>query len=397
MVGFTSLPTAVGSNIIGEWIKLKDLSNLDCAYCNHSTRIAYLNYCQSAALKTEIIELKSLQLMKWFIYRHLKFQKLSTWLLKWQEVTDDLLSELLADTGSHIKTLRLLPFGQPLSKKRLNINKIIAEYCVNVVELDVVSGGMNDDEIAPVFNSLKHIQYLSVKENLITSKSFYILARNSSNLTSLRMFYLQVCDKALTALAANCPALHTLFINNCRHITGKGVSSLTQTTPYLTVLSLNVPNLTDTDIIAISSHCPQLHTIHIIRAGSVTDTAIQVIVSHCSQLRSVYIDNCSLISSGYCLFRNLHELLISTSTTLTDTMVVAIVANNPFLRHLALMNCSILTSASVLSILHGCSALEKLTVTNTNAVEESVGNRGLLGTLIREHYPNISTANINIV
>ena len=228
MVGFTSLPTAVGSNIIGEWIKLKDLSNLDCAYCNHSTRIAYLNYCQSATLKTEIIQLKSIQLMQWFIYRHLKFQKLSTWLFKWQEVTDDLLSELLADTGSHIKTLRLLPFVH-VSKKRLNINKLIAEYCVNIVELDVVSGGMNDDEIAPVFNSLKHIQYLSVKENLITSKSFYILARNSSNLTSLRMFYLQVCDKALTALAANCPALHTLFINNCRHITGKGVCSLTET------------------------------------------------------------------------------------------------------------------------------------------------------------------------
>ena len=209
-----------------------------------------------------------------------------------------------------------------------------------------------------------------------------------------------MCDGGITALAGKCPELEELFIAQCERITSKGLFALTKTTPGLTKLSVSMPDLTDTDMTTLAQHCPMLHTLLLTNIYLVTDIGIHAIVSHCSKLEKMCFTNCSAVSIGYSLFRNLKQLRIDISPTLTDTMVATIVQNNPILERLILSRCTQLTSASVLSILQGCSELHNLTVNNTPAGTDSsmTGQMSvLMSTLIKQQYPKISEAEITIV
>ena len=142
-----------------------------------------------------------------------------------------------------------------------------------------------------------------------------------------------------------------------------------------------------------------LHTIGI-DAMLITDVGIQAIVRYCTQLHTINVKNCVNISTGYSFFRNLHKLTIFNCPTLTDTMVATIVQNNPLLDCILLNGCPQLTAAAVVSILHGCSELNTLTVTNTtNTTPVSAGNIvccSLVSALIKEHYPKLTTLYIEL-
>ena len=395
MTGFSSLPTSLCAIIISEWIKLKDLVRLDSAYCNHSTRLPYLNSYQSGTLRTECIKLRSPKMMQWFISRSLKFRKLSTILLKWQEGIDILLSELLANIGSHVKEISIRPSRKLSSLQIICFSTIFAQNCMNIQKAQL-TGELSDSEIAPLLCAWKSIQELDFKDCEITSGSFFILSNICSNLKRLTLNIIDdVSDAGLTALAGKCPELHTLTILFCDNITVKGVLAFVVTTPKLNVLRITMSYLTDTDISTISQHCPMLHTIGI-DAMSVTDVGIQALVNHCPELIGVYLINSAVISSGFTLFRNLKHLKIHNSPTITDTMVAAIVQNNPLLEYLILYNCTQLTFKAVLTILQGCSALHTLTVTTTTTIRitEHTQHHELVKALIESQYPKITELEI---
>ena len=389
---FTSLPVAVGCNVISEWITLKDLLNLDRACNSHVTRLAFLKYCQSGTLETEFIELRSLQMIKWFI----KLRKLSTSSLKWQKGIEKYLSELLAAVGCHVKEVEICPDSSGSATQICIINSIISQHCVNTRKVKICN--LTDMEIAPLCCAWKYIQNLNISECEMTSGSFYNIANMCLNLKYLSLWDIPgICNSGLTALAGNCPELEILFIVFCKRITAKGLVTLVKTTPKLTLLNITISDLSDTDITTITQHCPMLHTLRIY-AALLTEVGIQAVASRCTHLQTMHICNCISITTGYIFLRNLNELALYASPTLTDTMVATIVQNNPFLESLLLNGCPQLTAAGVISILHGCPKLHTLTVTNTyKSTTVSAGHIvccSLVSALIKDQYPKLVTLHI---
>ena len=400
MNGFSALPIVVGSNIISEWVIFKDLINLDNACNSHLSRSAFLIYCQSGTIKTGHIDLESSGQIQWFIIRKLRFQKVSTSILKWQEGIDTLLSELLNSIGSHIKEFEICPHSSLSSEQIVCLNAIIVQKCLNVQKIEIAARS-TDLEFTPLLSDWKYIQELIISDCKITSASLYIIANTYAK--KLKCLTLQsipaICDAGLTALAGNCLELEKLNILWCRSITSKAILTLVQTIPNLTILRISMPDLTDTDITTIAQHCPMLHTLAV-NAMLLTEVGIQAVVSHCTQLRTIDICNCILISTGLRLLLNLHMLSLCACPTLTDTMVATIVQNNPLLDCILLNGCPQLTAAAVVSILHGCSELNTLTVTNTtNTTPVSAGNIvccSLVSALIKAHYPELTTLYIEL-
>ena len=400
MIGFATLPIAVGSNIICKWIKLKDLVKLDSAYSNHSMRSNYLNYCQSGTIQTEEIVLRSSEQIQWFISRKLKFRKLATSSLQWQEGTDTLLSELLDSVGSHIKEINISYSESSLSSIQIIcLHTIVGQKCINIQKVHIASD-LTDTEVEPLLCAWKSIQELILSYCKITNAVFYSLCDSLGRLRSLFLFCMpDICDAGLTAMAGKCPELVELLILHCDRFTAKGMINLVKTTPKLTIIRIRMPDLTDIDMTTIAQHCPILHTVELSSARLVTDVAIQGIVNSCSQLSSIQLSNCTSISTGLCLLRNLKRFDIYDSTTLTDAMVVNIVENNPFLERLLLMHCTSLTPTSVLTILHGCPQLHTLTVTNTiigNTVPTGHSDCYTLSSLIKKQYPKITMLDIEL-
>ena len=316
--------------------------------------------------------------------------------LKWQEGLDSLLSELLDSIGSHIKEFEISPDSSLSSEQIVCLNAIIVQKCLNVQKIEV-AGRCTDLELTPLLSDWKYIQELIISDCKMTSAILYIIANTYAR--KLKCLSLQsipdICDAGLTALAGNCLELEKLNILWCRSITSKAILTLVQTIPNLTILRISMPDLTDTDITTIAQHCPMLHTLAI-DAMLITDVGIQTLVSHCTQLRTLDLRNCMNISTGFSLFRNLHELTIFNCTTLTDTMVATIVQNNPFLESLILSYCKRLTYTAVLSILDVCLCIHTLTV-NTTSIGSTTEYRNfstLVRTLIQRQYPKITSVNI---
>ena len=358
MSGFTVLSTVLGTNILFEWIKLNDFVKFDSACNSHSTRSAFLKYCESGTLKNEFIDLRSPEQIQWFITRKLKLRKLSTSLLEYRDGIDKLLSKLLVCVGSHVKEIGISPNISFTSEQIVHVNTIIAQNCLNIQVVEITTES-TEMEISPLLCALKYIQELYISDSNFPSASCYIIANMCA--MNLKILYLDsiddVCDAGLTVLAGKCPELEQLCIKHCKHVTVKGVLALVKTTPKLTVLNITISDLSDTDITTIAQHCPMLHTIGI-DAMLITDVGIQAIVRYCTQLHTINVKNCVNISTGYSFFRNLHKLTIFNCPTLTDTMVATIVQNNPLLESLILSHCKRLTYTTVLSILDVCLCIQ---------------------------------------
>ena len=177
---FTSLPIAVGSFIISEWIGLRDLVKLDSACNSLWTRSALMQYCQSGTIKTELIMLKSRKMIQWFISRKLKFRKLCTFSLESQKAVYTLLSQLLTDVGSHVKKISVGPFNSNSATRMCIINAIISRNCLNILKVEIRN--LTDVEIAPLFCTWKYIQKLDISDCEITSGNFCNIANMCLNL-----------------------------------------------------------------------------------------------------------------------------------------------------------------------------------------------------------------------
>ena len=394
MTDFTTLPIAVGCSIICEWINWEDLVRLDSAYCNHLTRSAFLIYCNSGTLEMDQIWLKSAAQIQWIINRKLKFRKFSTSLLVWQQGIDKLIDEMFASIGDHVKEVQICPDSSLSSKQIVCLNAIIAQNCMNIRKVEVAEK-ITDMEIAPLLCVLRSIQFLYIYDCNITNASLYIISNICAmNLRILFLDGLGVCDSGITALVGKCPELEELHIRSCFSVTGKGLAALILTTPKLNCFRITICDLSDTDITTLAQHCPMLHTLEV-NATLLTDVGIQELGNHCTQLRKLDLNNCMNISTGFSLFQNLEELRLYCCPTLTDTMVATIVQNNPLLENLTLEYCKKLTSLAVLCILDGCPELRNITITNTTATVFT-RNTFVMTTLIKQQYPNIFLALINL-
>lgn len=249
MTVFASLPITVGSSIVSEWIGLKDLVRLGSACNSHLARSAFLCYCKAGTLSTYFVNIQSMEQIRWFINRKLKFRKLGISLLVWQEGIENSLRELLDSVGSHVKEIKISHrYESPLSSMQfLSLHTLIAEKCINMKKAKIM-GPNTDVEIAPLLCGWKSIQVVDISCCSVTSAICYIMVNICKQLQCLTLFCnLDICDSGITALAGKCPELEELHIIDSARVTCRGLISLIKTTPKLSILSIQITDLTDID------------------------------------------------------------------------------------------------------------------------------------------------------
>jgi hypothetical protein len=169
------------------------------------------------------------------------------------------------------------------------------------------------------------------------------IARHFRGLQVLRLGSMQLTDRSLEALAANCPGLLELSLDSGANLTDAGVAQLVQGCTKLRDLSLAFsPQCTDASVVAVAKHLPLLASMDLSHCRLITDAAVTALIQGCPSLVSLSLRNCPLI---------------------TDAAIVALAQQSRGLHALNVAYCKLLTDASLVALAEHCFQLRLLSVT----------------------------------
>ena len=92
-------------------------------------------------------------------------------------------------------------------------------------------------------------------------------------------------------------SVQTICLKSCRHITDTAIVALAEHCPNLQNINLyGCKHITDTAIVALAEHCPILHTIRLNHCNQFTDTAIVALAEHCPDIHTIDLYGCHKIT-----------------------------------------------------------------------------------------------------
>jgi F-box and leucine-rich repeat protein 2/20 len=94
-------------------------------------------------------------------------------------------------------------------------------------------------------------------------------------------------NRGLIAVACGCPALESISISNCPHITDAGVIVLAQKCFQLKSISLRYSKITDVSVIAFATNSRKLLSVLFHRCDCITSTGLSVLAAECTQMQSM--------------------------------------------------------------------------------------------------------------
>ena len=104
-------------------------------------------------------------------------------------------------------------------------------------------------------------------------------------------------DSVLVALAAACPQLTYLAVDECERVTGRGLRALSERLTKLQHLSLDgCYQVNDPSIVRVVTASPDLAYLSLGLCSVVKDTALKALAAHCHELNHLNLFGCAYIS-----------------------------------------------------------------------------------------------------
>jgi hypothetical protein len=178
----------------------------------------------------------------------------------------------------------------------------------------------------------------------------FLLATNfSSGLTSVDFTKsANLTDVGVRRLAAQCPQLQSVNLQQCDKVTDAGAQSLAQCPQLQSVNLQGCDKLTDAGVQGLAQ-CPQLQSVNLRRCGKVTDAGVESL-AQCPQLQSVNLSYCDKVTDAGVQRLAQCPLLQSVELTqceeVTDAGVESL-AQCPQLQSVNLAGCAKVTDAGV--------------------------------------------------
>ena len=171
----------------------------------------------------------------------------------------------------------------------------------------------------------------------------------------------QITNKTLQLIAEHCTGrLQSLSFKRCGRITDTGLITISEHCPNLKSLKLYYCHeITDASIISISTHCTGLKLLNLRNCDQITDASIISISSHCTGLQSLDLWLCCQIS-------DVSIIPISENCTGLKSLVVSWVK---------------ITDASLIAIAKNCNELQLL---------DAFGCNGLSSHKLRQYFQSVS-------
>ena len=186
-------------------------------------------------------------------------------------------------------------------------------------------------------------------------------------------------DAVLHTIALRCPHLRRLEVRNGCKFTDTGIVTLSEVCHALKSLVLCwCPNMTDMAVLAIAQNLPRLTLLKMIIADEMccgakvqqvhntcTDVALTALSTHCRQLHTLHLKYCDITDSGLRLVAlgctQLQDVDVEYCPQVTDTGIGAVASGCRYLRRLGLTGTQA-TDRALCAVLHKCTSLQYLTL-----------------------------------
>ena len=228
-------------SILLPYLNLKDIANVDTAFCNHMDRPVWLNLLNDHIVPSvEIVNNRGLKKMTdWFISKHINLDKLSfkyTGTLDSHEVVSDETVSRLTQNSPCLKKLKI-----ENRFTRFTVNKMlfpcITMFCTQIESLDTYNADIPNNGIesmSKTCHQLKHLKllnahYTGILELLKTNRQ--LLSLNLRLYSSTNAF---IFGDILEILGLHCPLLEICQIYRfTAHFTDIQIETFTKGCPNL--------------------------------------------------------------------------------------------------------------------------------------------------------------------
>lgn len=387
---FTSLPANIAVIIMTDYLSLKSIGGLDCAFTGTESRKRFL-----ALYKEEAFVLKIKQhsvvsfnpsFCAWALSRSVSVGAITLHKSFTSASAANLIS-YVKDCGSHVKffntgldradtmsvtqyksivkelpALKILT-GVPISFVTKSAMEVTRKSCPEISSFHVIEDDESDSPgsvgalVSLVENGgLTQLETLRIPVARDIRQSLEAVAANCPNLEGLFVspsdnLSIEGCDSVLVALSANCRALQTLSLP-ADSVSDEGLVALSSCSA-LTSLTLSDCNLvTAVGFEAVSKGCPQLSELTLTGIEYEKQQEVQRLL-HTTQ------------------FSNLQKLVLKYCTALMDEDIVNIAITSPKLTHVHMYMCFNVADFGVRNLSARCPLLTSLCITGTQVTDDT--------------------------
>ena len=111
--------------------------------------------------------------------------------------------------------------------------------------------------------------------------------------------HIKITDTGLASLAAGCPAITSLNLEDCIVITDAGLASLAAGCPAITSLNLeDCIEITDTGLASLAAGCPHIFSLNLRFCRQVTDTGLMSLAARCPAITTLDLSLCDQITDA---------------------------------------------------------------------------------------------------
>jgi hypothetical protein len=173
----------------------------------------------------------------------------------------------------------------------------VCENCQALVELTLYDRAPASVVTAVLQVCSPNLQKITIPA-LLRAGDYEIIASRCSQLRELCVDPGTVDDAALLALAAGCPKLSYVPLNQSS-ATDMGILAVVARNRALTSLNLTYNcNVTDRGMEAVTANCPLLEIVHLASCKQLTDATLTAIGQHCHNLRELNINDTTFTHVG---------------------------------------------------------------------------------------------------
>ena len=312
---FCKLPTSVFCSVFSDWLSIKDLGRLDCAYCNVKSRPAHL---QSIRTKEFVfknsVDVSNKRLLLWLLARKMKAASVNFGVSTGSSLHVQPLSDYLRHFGDSVRTVHFQAAQSTQASQSIAISgqtthtmHLVAIHCRKLKILRCTSMCL-EPALREVLwcNSKLEELWLSRIPNYgtqifddVSLQSLKILSATDSTakMTGLWQAAFSDClvklqlscvdDANLLVLLATCAGLRSLNLSSVK-LSDNVVEQIAPLRPSL--LHLNISGniaVTDAGIQRLASRLQGLRSISIEGCTSLTDASLAHLAEHCGSTLEV--------------------------------------------------------------------------------------------------------------
>lgn len=390
------LPTDFVVQILGEWLRLRDVCKLDVAMCSTVNRLSLGCVYEGVVLKCNGAAGdigKTEYQLDWFLVRRIRLSAFRVDYPLSRKALPKVIA-LLTHSHSHLRTLYLHDVGTSLS----SIALCISQYCTGIINLQVA----NMNICGPFFemlSNLRQLKNLTIQEceklNDVHAQgslclSVETLTLEGKHCTELQEVLLKMCPNLVTfqlmsevaELYDMPPKLEELFVDQCKTVRvlnlnsnlrslvirgdetkDEDIAGVFTSASHLQYLDLTCNEfLTDVTLNRIAdAYSKSLTNLNISGWEGVSCAAIKYLCEKCTKLSSLALGSyyCIIEALDHC--SSLRSLDIS-CCTITDEVLLKIAAAP--LEYLNMTRTTGFTNEGLLAFGKGCAKLKTISISS---------------------------------